>query len=58
MIDTPLLFLDVQLGKQTFIAANYLIVALFVLMNVYITSQIVRAYGPVMYSLFTGEDES
>jgi len=58
MIDTPLQFLDVQLGKQVFIAANYLIVALFILMNVYITSQIVRAYGPVLYSLFTGEGDS
>lgn len=58
MIDTPLQFLDVQLGKQTFIAVNYLIVAMFLVMNIYITSQIVRAYGPVLYSLFIGEGDS
>lgn len=45
----------VSLGKQTFIAVNYLIVALFVVMNVYITYQIVRAYGPVLFTLFRGD---
>ena len=57
MMDVPLQFLDIQLSKQVFIAVNYLIVGLFVLMNIYITSEIVKAYGPILFSLFTGEDE-
>lgn len=53
---TPLLVPTVPLPRTVFIAVNYLVVALFVVLNAYITYQIVRAYGPVLLSLFTGED--
>jgi hypothetical protein len=45
----------IELSRSVFVALNYLIVAMFVLMNAYITYQIVRSYGPVLLSLFRGE---
>lgn len=47
----------VELSRTLFIFLNYLIVGLFVAMNLYITYQIVRSYGPVLFSLFAGERE-
>lgn len=47
----------IPLSKPLFIFLNYLIVGLFVAMNVYITYQIVRSYGPVLFSLFSGDSD-
>lgn len=46
---------SIALGKQMFIIVNYLLVVLFVVMNLYITYQIVQAYGPVLVTLFRGD---
>ena len=57
MISAPIqLIPTVPLSKTLFIVFNYIIVGMFVLMNLYITYQIVRSYGPVLLSLFTGEE--
>lgn len=45
----------VELSRTLFIFLNYLIVGLFIAMNLYITYQIVQSYGPVLFSLFAGE---
>lgn len=45
----------VPLSKSLFVFFNYLVVGLFIAMNVYITYQIVNSYGPVLFSLFRGE---
>lgn len=52
----PLLIPTIPLPKTAFVVINYLVVSLFILLNMYITYQIVRAYGPVLLSLFTGEE--
>lgn len=46
----------VPFPKGVFVALNYLIVGLFIVLNTYITYQIVKAYGPMLLSLFTGEE--
>lgn len=51
----PLLIPTIELSKSAFIALNYVIVGMFLLMNVYITYQILQAYGPILWSLFTGD---
>lgn len=45
----------VELSRTLFIFLNYLIVGLFIAMNLYITYQIVQSYGPVLFSLFAGK---
>lgn len=52
----PLLIPTIPLSRSMFIFLNYVIVAMFVLLNSYITYQIVRSYGPVLFSLFKGEE--
>jgi hypothetical protein len=50
----PLIIPTLPLPRTVFVALNYLVVASFVVLNAYITYQIVRAYGPVLFSLFRG----
>ena len=56
MIEHALVVPTVPLSRTLFIVLNYVVVGLFVLLNAYITYEIVRAYGPVLLSLFTGEE--
>lgn len=53
---SPLLIPTIPLSKTAFVVLNYFVVISFVALNTYITYQIVRAYGPVLLSLFTGEE--
>jgi hypothetical protein len=55
MLEFALLVPTVPLPKAVFVALNYFVVGSFVVLNAYITYQIVMAYGPVLFSLFSGE---
>ena len=43
------------MSKTMFIIINYAIIGIFIVMNVYITYEIVRSYGPALTKLFSEE---
>jgi len=47
---------EIALPRVVFVAINYIMIVVFVLLNLYLTVQIMRAYGFVIGDLFTGSD--
>jgi hypothetical protein len=47
---------EIALPRVVFVAINYIMIVVFVLLNLYLTVQIMRAYGFVIGDLFTGRD--